>query len=71
VDRRCCSICGIELDARNMAGFTEKPTCLKCAYESIDLNSEDESVKVAFIYGITFAIFFALFFYLAKYVFIY
>jgi hypothetical protein len=71
MDKHRCSICGTEVDARDIAGFIEKPTCLKCANESTGLNSESESVKVAYIGGLTFAVLFGVLFYLARYVFIY
>lgn len=71
MDKHYCSTCGVELDGRDMAGYTEKTTCLKCANESTGLNSVEESVRVAYVYGLAFAIFFALFFYLASYVFKY
>jgi hypothetical protein len=71
MDKHYCSTCGVEVDAREVAGFTEKTTCLKCACESTNMNSEEESVKVAYIYGAAFAILFTLLFYLARYVYIY
>ena len=69
MDKHYCSKCGIELNDRDMCGFTEQPTCFKCAHESTDLNSEGKSVKVAYIGGLVFAIFFTALFLLAKYVF--
>ena len=30
MDKHYCSKCGIEMDARDMCGFTEQPTCLNC-----------------------------------------
>ncbi len=32
MDKHYCSQCGMELNARDMCGFTEEPTCFKCGY---------------------------------------
>ena len=70
MDKHYCSICGIEVGARNMAGFTEKTTCLKCACEFTGLNRTDESIKAAYIMLIVFPLIYGLLFYLAGHVFI-
>lgn len=71
MDKHYCSICGNEVDARDMAGFTEKTTCLKCACESTGLSGEEEPMKATWTMMIVFLIIFGALFYLAGNVFIY
>ncbi len=35
-DKHYCSVCGEEVDGRDMCGFTEQTTCLACGYTPTD-----------------------------------